>query len=132
MNKCRPKGRNSEPLINWTPDTVSYKRKRQDKDAQNPRPLKRTKGPLKIKWRNKPSLDQSLDRKLPDKAQATPLSGSSEASITQAATDNNPQGLPELTYSESMSPPDTDELYSVDDLCLSQNVLQKELYSELE
>ncbi|KAL2050471.1 hypothetical protein ABVK25_009305 [Lepraria finkii] len=31
-----------------------------------------------------------------------------------------------------MSPPDTDELYSMDDLCLSQDVLQKELYSELE
>ena len=47
------------------------------------------------------------------------------------ATDEDAQDLPELTYSESMSPSDTDELHSIDDLCLSQNVLQKELYSEL-
>ncbi len=47
-------------------------------------------------------------------------------------TDEDIQDVPELTYSESMSPPDTDELHSMGDLCLSQNVLQKELHSELE
>ncbi len=131
MNKCRPKGRNSEPLIDWTPDTASHKR-RQVRDKADLRPPKRTKGPLQIKCRNEQSPDQSLDRNPPDRAQATPSPGSSEVSITPAATDDDPQDLPELTYSESMSPPDTDKLHSMDDLCLSQNVLQKELHSELE
>jgi hypothetical protein len=86
---------------------------------------------LKIKWSTEPSPDHSLDRKPPDKALAAPSPGSSEASITPAATVDDPQDLPELVYSESMSPPNTDKLHSVVDLCLSQNVLQKELYSEL-
>ena len=78
------------------------------------------------------SPDQSLDRNPPDQAQTIPSPGSSEASITQAPTGDDPQDLPGLVYSESMSPPDTDELHLMDDLCLSQNDLQQELHSELE
>jgi hypothetical protein len=74
----------------------------------------------------------ALDRKSPDSAQATPSPGSSEASITQAATEYDPQDLPELTSSEQMSPPDTDELHSMDGLYLRENVPQKELHRELE
>lgn len=119
INKYRPIVRKSELFINWTPDTVSYKRERQDRGGQDLRPPKRTKGPLKIQWSNEPSPGHSLDRKPPDRAPAAPSPGSSEASITPAATADDLQDLPELVYSESMSPPDTDELYSVDDLCLS-------------
>lgn len=130
MNKCRPTGRNSEPLFDYTfAATASHKRKRQDRDGQDLQPPKRNKGPLQIQWSNAQSPDQSLDRKSPDSAQA-PVSF--EASITQAATDEDPQDLPELTYSNFISPPDTDELHSMDDLCLSENVLQKELHRELE
>ncbi|KAK3167959.1 hypothetical protein OEA41_004405 [Lepraria neglecta] len=131
MNKCRPTVRNSEPLINWTPTIATHKQTRQGRGGQDLRPSKRTKGPLKIKWSNKLSPGHSFDRRPPDRAPAAPSPGSSEASITPTATTNDPQDLPELVYSESMSPPDTDELHSVDDLCLSQNVLQKELHSEL-
>lgn len=132
MNKCRPTERDSKPLINWTPEMASHKRKRQDRDGQDLRPPKRTKGPLQIKWRNVQCPDQSLDRKTPDKAQATSSPESSETSTTQAATDDDDsQDLPELIHSESMSPPDTGVLHSMDDLCLSQDVLQKELHSEL-
>ena len=131
MNKCWQKGRNSEPLGNWTPDTASHKRKRQDRDGQGLQPPKRSKGPLKVNWRHEQSPDQSLDRKTPDRTQATHSPGSSQASFTHVATDEDAQYLPDLIYSESMSPPDTDELYSIDDLCLSQDVLQTELYSEL-
>ena len=75
---------------------------------------------------------QSLDRKTPDKAQATPSPELSETSTTQAATDDDPQDLPELIHGESMSPPDMGELHSIDDLCLSQDVLQKELFWKLQ
>lgn len=110
---------------------ASHKRKRQDRDGQDLRPPKRTKGPLQIKWRNLQCPDQSLDRKTPEKAQATPSPESSETSTTQAAIDDDSQDLPELIYSESMSPSDTGVLHSMDDLCLSQDALQKELHSEL-
>ena len=129
MKKCQPIGCNSKPLINWTPDKASHKRKRQATDGLDPRPLKRTKGPLQIKWGNKWPLNQSLNRKSPDQAQAMLSPGSFKASITQAAS-NDLQDLPQLTYSESMSPPDTDELQPMDDLSLNQGVLQKELHSE--
>ena len=131
MNKRRLTGRNSEPLVNWTPGTASHKRKRQDRGGQDLRSPKRTKGPLQIKLRIEQSSDLSLDRKTPDRAQATASGGSSEASITQAATDDDPQDLPDMVYSKPMSPPDTDELHSMDTLCLNQNFLQKELNSEL-
>lgn len=130
MTKCQPTGRNSKPLTNWTAEMASHKRKRQERDGQDLRPPKRTKGPLQIKWKNVQCPDQSLDRKTPDKAQATPSPESSMTSTTQAATDDDPQDLPELIHSESMLPPDTGELHSMDDLCLSQDILQKELHSE--
>ena len=124
--------RHSEPLVKWIPDTASHKRKRQDRDGQDLQPSKRSKDPLQLHWRHKQSPDLSRGRKAPDKTQATQSPGSSQTSFTHVVTDEDIQDLPELTYSESMSPPDTDELHSMDDLCLSQNVLQKELQSELE
>ena len=129
INKCQPTGRNSKPLINWTPDMASHKRKRQATDGPDPQPLKRTKGPLQIKWGNERPLNQSLNRKSSDQAKAILSPGSFKASITQEVS-NDLQDLPELTYSESMSPFDTDELQPMDDLSLSQDVLQKELHSE--
>ena len=110
---------------------VSHKRKKQDIDGPDPQPLKRTKGSLQIKWDNERPPDQSLDRETADQAQAVLSSESFKACVTQAATHNDDlRDLPELTCSESMSPPDTDELHSFDDLCLSQDVLQKGLHSE--
>ncbi len=42
------------------------------------------------------------------------------------------EDLPELTYSESMSPSNTKELHSIEDLCASEDVRQKELHNEIE
>ena len=131
VKRCQTE-RNSKPLNNWKPTVVSHKRKKQDTDGPDLQPLKRTKGSLQIKWDNERSPDQSLDRGTADQAQAMLSSESFKASITQAATHNHDlRDLPELTYSESMSPPDTDELHSFDALGLSQDVLQRELHSEL-
>ena len=131
MRKSWQSERHAEPLVNWTPDTAGHKRKRQERDGQGLQPPKRSKGPLKVNWRHGQSQDQSWDQKTPDRTQATPSPGSSQASFTHVATDEGAQDLPELTYSESMSPPDTDELHSMDDLFLSQNVLLKELHYSL-
>ena len=56
-----------------------------------------------------------MDRKTPDRAQATPSPGSSEASFTQAAAADDAQDLQELTHSGPTSPPDTDELFLTDE-----------------
>lgn len=128
MNKCRPTGSNSKPLINCTPEMASHKQKTQDRDRQDLRPSKRTKGPLQIKGGNVQCPEQSLDRKTSDTVQATPSPESSETSTTRTATDDDPQDLPELIHSESILSPDTGELHSMDNLCLSQDVLQKELH----
>ena len=102
---------------------ASQKRKRQDTDGLDLRPLKRTQGLLHIKGDNERPPDDSLDRRTPDQAQAMLLPGSFKASITQAATHGNLQDLPDLIYSESMSSPNTD-------LCRSQDVLHQEVHSE--
>ena len=122
MNKRWHKGRNSETLVNWTPDTASHKRKRPDRDGQDLQPPKRSKGPLKISWRNGPSPDQSLDQKTSNRAQATCTPGSFQASFTPVITDDS-QDLPRLSHSESTSSPDTDELHLIDDLCLNETII---------
>ena len=60
MNKHWQKERNSEPLVNWTSDTASHKRKRQDRDGQDLQPPKQSKGPLKINWRNVAQIVKEL------------------------------------------------------------------------
>jgi len=132
MTKCRLPGRTLEPLIKWTTDITSQKRKRQDGDGQELRPSKRTTGPLKINWRNEQSPDQSLDQETPDRTRSASSPGSSKASFTGEVADVDPKDLPELTYSESMSPPNTEELHSIEDLCASEDVRQKELHDEVE
>lgn len=42
------------------------------------------------------------------------------------------ENLSKLTYNESMSPPNTKELHSIEDLCASEDVWQKELHDEVE
>ena len=123
--------RNPKPLVDWAPEMASQKRKRQDKDRQDLRPPKRAKSPLQIEGRNLQCPDPSLGRKTPNKAQATTSPESSETSTTHAASDDDSQDLPELIHSELTSPSDTGVLHSRTDLCLSQDVLQKELHSEL-
>ncbi len=61
----------------------------------------------------------------PDSAQATPSPGSSEVSITQAATEDNLQDLPDLTHGESMSPPSTDQLHSMDGMCAQKRSTER-------
>ncbi|KAK3166745.1 hypothetical protein OEA41_009870 [Lepraria neglecta] len=131
MRKSWQSERHSEPLVHWIVDTTCQKRRREHGDEQDLGPSKRSNDPLRTNRSTELSSRQSLDRKSPNRIQATPSSGSSQASFTHVATDEDAQDLPDLTYSESMSPPDTDGLHSMDDLCLSQNVLQKELHNEL-
>lgn len=128
MTKFRLPGRTLEPPIKWTTDITSQKRKRQDGDGQELRPSKRNNGRPKINWRNEQSPDQSLDRKTPDRTRSVSSPGSSKASFTSKVADLDPQDLPELTYSESMSPPNTEELHSIEDLCASEDARQKELH----
>ncbi|MCJ1280069.1 hypothetical protein MMC21_007894 [Puttea exsequens] len=123
MRKSRRSERHSEPHVKWMPETASHKRKRQDREEQNLRPLKRSKGPLQLHRRHEQSPDPSAVRKAFDRIPAILSPGSSETFFTHVSTDEDIQDLPELTHSESMSPLDTDELHSMDDLCLSQNVL---------
>lgn len=54
-----------------------------------------------------------MQRNSPDSAQGTPSPGSSEASITQAATEDILQDLPDLIHSESMSLSSTDQVLSM-------------------
>ena len=131
MRKSWQSERYSEPLVHWIVDTTCQKRRREHGDEQDLGPLKRSNDPLQTNRSTELSSRQSLDLKTPNRIQATPLPGSSAASFTHVGTVEDAQDLPELTYSESMSPPDTDELHSMDDLCLSQNVLHTELHSEL-
>lgn len=127
------KEHDSEPPINWTPDTASQKRKRQSGDEQEIRPSKQNKGPLEIDKGNGQSPHQSLIRKAPHRIQTVSPYTLSQISCTDMTGDGNPQDLPELTHSGATSPPDVDELCSLNNMIPSENPQQGELHDhELE
>ena len=132
VNKYQQQECNSEPLINWTPDTASQKRKRQDGNEQKLQPRKRNKGALKTDCSNEQRPRQSLDRKTADGILTLSSHISSESSFTDTLADNSPQDLPGLTHSEPTSPPDADESYVMGDITPTQNFQQKGMHDELE
>lgn len=132
MNKCRPISRNSEPLINWTSDTASHKRKRWDRDEQKLRPSKRNKGPPKIDWSNEPSPRHSIDRVSSDGIQTASPHMLFKVSFTDTSTSDTSHVLPELTHSGSTSPPESDHLSLMNDFDPGQIIQHKDLRNELE
>lgn len=132
-SKCQQQKRNSEPLIGWTPDTASQKRKRQDGDERKSRPSQRSKGPVGISQGNEPTPHQSLERQAPDGIHQTISPHMlSEVSFTDISADDTSQDLPELTHSESTSPPDADGFHSMDDIILSGNFQPIEVHDKPE
>lgn len=125
VKKYQQQERISEPLINWTPDTASQKRKRQDGSEQKLQSRKRNKGVLKTNYSNEQYPHQSLDPKAPDAILTASSRMSSEISFTDTAADDNPQDLLELTHSEPTSPPDADESYMTTDISPSENFLER-------
>ncbi len=127
ISKCRQQGRNSETLVNWTPDTVSQKRKKQHSDEQKPQPSKRNKIPPQIGWSNKPSPRYSLDRKSPDGIQTT--SPRIKVSLADIFASDSPHNVSELSNGPT-SRPDCDHLSLMDDFSLSQPTQHQDLHDE--
>lgn len=117
MNKCRQQERDSDRFVNWTPDTVTQKQKKQDSDEKKLQPSKRNKGPPKIDYSNG--------------IQTTSPHTFSKVSFADICDHDSPCDLPELTC-EPTFPPNSEHLYLMDNFGPGQPTQYQDLHDELE
>ena len=129
MKKPWRKGRDPKPLIHWIPDIVSQKRKRQDGDGEELWHSKQRTRPVQIEQREGQSQSHLLGPKTPNANQTRVSPTPSEIPFNNSTISDDP--LPELTYSDSMSPPDIDEFRSIDDFHYDEDASQTQLFDGL-